>query len=126
MDDETAIRGVRERYNDAIAARDPATIAACVTPDCTLVTSAGATVTGRDALFAHWTGKFKQDADVVYVRKPATITVRGDHADERGTWSGHWTHAGERVDGQGNYVAEWRRDNYREWRVASESFRPRG
>ncbi len=126
MDDENAIRETRARYNDAIAARDPATISGCVTHDCALISSTGVAVQGRDALLVHWTNKFKQDGDVLYVRKPATIVVRGLIANERGTWSGHWTHAGARVDGEGDYSAEWRREDDGEWRVASESFTPRG
>lgn len=126
MNDETVIRTARGRYNDAIAARDPAAIVDGMTRDCTLVASTGIKVTGREALRDHWMLKFKQDPDVVYVRTPATIDVRCDSADERGTWSGYWTHAGARVDGWGDYVAEWRRDDDGEWRVVSESFTPRG
>jgi uncharacterized protein (TIGR02246 family) len=125
MDDEDHIRAVRARYNAAIAARDPAAIADCVAHDCALIASTGVAVTGRDALLAHWKLKFKQDGDVVYVREPATITLDGDAADERGLWSGHWTNAGARVEGFGDYVAGWRRDTDGEWRVASEWFTPR-
>lgn len=124
MDDETTIRIARERYNDAIAARDPQTIVQVLTHNYTLVASTGIAVTGRDAAREHWTRKFKQDDSVVYVRKPATITVHEDFANEHGTWSGHWTHAGARVDGRGDYVAEWRRDGG-EWRIAAELFTPR-
>ena len=125
MDDESAIRAARARYNDAIAARDPAAIVSRLTHDYALVASTGVAVTGRDALFVHWTDKFEQDADVVYVREPATITVRDDCAEERGNWSGHWTRAGARVDGHGDYFAEWRRGEDGLWRVATESFTPR-
>jgi uncharacterized protein (TIGR02246 family) len=126
MDDETAIRAARAHYNEAIAARDPIAIVSHMTRECALVASTGVAVSGRDALLDHWTRKFKQDADVVYVREPATVDVRGDRAEERGTWSGHWTRAGKRVDGSGVYVAEWRRGDDGRWRVATESFTPRG
>ncbi|MEX0900815.1 MAG: nuclear transport factor 2 family protein [Gammaproteobacteria bacterium] len=124
MDDEADIRAARAHYNAAILARDPIAIAACLTHDCALLASTGTTVTGHDALLNHWTLKFKQDAEVVYVRKPATIELRGGEAEEHGTWSGHWTHTGARVEGSGNYSAKWRREDDGGWRVASESFTP--
>lgn len=123
MDGEAAVRAARERYNTAIIMRDPATITACLTHDCELVASTGAVVIGRDALLAHWTHKFQHDAEVAYVRETATVTIVGDVADERGTWSGHWTHAGGRVEGRGDYAAAWRRGDDGEWRVASETFK---
>lgn len=125
MDDETAVRAARTRYNDAIAARDPVAITNGLTRDYALVASTGVAVTGRDALLNHWSVKFKQDANVLYVREPAAIAIDGDRAHERGSWSGHWTRAGARIEGRGDYVAEWRREKDGKWRVASESFTPR-
>ena len=64
----------------------------------------------------------ERDADVVYFRRPATIAMNGDRADERGTWAGHYTAHGARVDVAGSYTAQWVPIDGR-WRLAAELFR---
>ena len=122
MDPTEEIRAARAAYNAAIAARDVDAIVACFADDYALTTSAGETLRGRASLLEHWRRKFERDADVVYFRRPATIAMNGDRVDERGTWAGHYTAHGARVDVAGSYTAQWVPIDGR-WRLAAELFR---
>ena len=125
MDAEAEIRAARAAYNAAITARDPDAIVACLADDYGLTTSAGETLRGRETLLEHWRRKFERDADVVYFRRPARIDVDGGEADERGTWAGHYTAHGARVDVAGSYTARWSRVDGR-WLLAAETFKREG
>ena len=123
MNADAEIRAARAAYNAAIVARDPGAIVACLAAEYELTTSAGETLRGRAALLEHWRRKFERDADVVYFRRPARIDVDddGDSAEERGTWAGHYTAHGARVDVAGSYTAEWRLIE-RRWVLTGEKF----
>ena len=122
---EIAIRAARAAYNAAIS---PILVgefvAACLADDYRLQASNGTTVQGRDALLAHWREKFAHDPDVCFVRRPAAIAVDGGSARERGSWTGHLTDRGVRVERAGSYEAEWRLEDDR-WLLVAETFSAR-
>ena len=124
-DDAGLIREVRARSNDAIAAHDAEALARSWMTNVTVVTSTGATTSGREANRAAFAAQFTSRPDVVYVRTPTEITVMPswDVASERGTWTGQWT----QVDGVtrigGNYQAQWRKVDGA-WLLQAELFVP--
>ena len=124
-DDAGLIREVRARSNDAIAAHDAEALARSWMTNVTVVTSTGATTSGREANRAAFAAQFTSRPDVVYVRTPTEITVMPswDVASERGTWTGQWTQADGVTRIGGNYQAQWRKVDGA-WLLQAELFVP--
>ena len=125
QDDVRRIREARERSNAAIAAHDADALARAWMENVTVVTSTGATQTGREANRASFVAQFASRPDLVYVRTPSTIEVlpSWDVAAERGTWTGQWTQADGVTKIGGTYMAQWRKVNGA-WLLQGELFVP--
>ena len=123
--DVRLIREARERSNAAIAAHDADALAQGWMVDVTVVTSTGATQSGREANRNGFAAQFTSRPDVVYVRTPTDITVMPswDVASERGTWTGQWTQADGVTRIGGTYQAQWRKVNGA-WLLQAELFVP--
>ena len=119
------IRETREKSNAAIAAHDADALAKTWMADVTVVTSTGATQTGREANRAAFAAQFASRPDVVYVRTPSEIEVMPswDVASERGTWTGQWTQSDGVTKIGGTYQAQWRKVNGA-WLLQGELFVP--
>jgi uncharacterized protein (TIGR02246 family) len=125
QEDAQQIREVRAKSNAAIAAHDADALAKTWMADVTVVTSTGATQTGREANRAAFAAQFASRPDVVYVRTPSEIEVMPswDVASERGTWTGQWTQSDGVTKIGGTYQAQWRRVNGT-WLLQGELFVP--
>jgi uncharacterized protein (TIGR02246 family) len=123
--DVRLIREARQRSNAAIAAHDAEALARIWMADVTVVTSTGATQSGREANRASFMAQFTSRPDVVYVRNPTEIQVMPswDVAAERGTWTGQWTQADGVTKIGGTYQAQWRKVNGA-WLLQAELFVP--
>jgi uncharacterized protein (TIGR02246 family) len=121
--DAVAIRGLRERSNDAIVRHDTAGIAAVFAPDVVVVTSTSAHVAGRDANARLFAEGFRTHPDVVYRRTPIEVTVHAPWhmASEEGRWTGSWTDPDGKITLSGRYFGKWRVVDGR-WRVESETY----
>jgi ketosteroid isomerase-like protein len=125
QDDVRLIKEARARSNAAIAVHDADALARVWMTDVTVVTSTGATTSGREANRASFAAQFTSRPDVVYVRTPAEIEVMPswDVASERGTWTGQWTQADGVTKIGGKYQAQWRKVDGA-WLLQAELFVP--
>ena len=123
--DARLIREAREKSNAAIAAHDAAGLAKTWMENFTVVTSTGATTSGREANRAAFAAQFASRPDVVYVRTPSEIELMPawEVASERGTWTGQWTQPDGVTRIGGTYQAQWRKVNG-EWLLQGELFVP--
>jgi len=116
--DADVIRSSRIASNQALAHHDINGMAKYWLPDFVQTIGRGTSLTGRDTIIAVWKQLFKTNPAVLYIRKPATITV-GDNsimAWETGTWD-----AKNSYSKGGNYSAMWRKING-EWKLQAELF----
>lgn len=126
--DETVLRESRAVSNAALAVRDAGAVAALFASDGRVMTAAGRTLEGAEAIQKALAEQFAQRTDVVYVRTPHTFAVSSADAaaSEQGTWSGRWTNAAGPVDLRGQYMAVWRRsigaNGIPSWATQSELF----
>lgn len=125
QDDATLIREARIRSNAAIAAHDTDALARIWMSDVTVVTSTGATQSGREANRDSFAAQFTARPDVVYIRTPDVIDVMPgwEVASERGTWTGQWTQPDGVTRIGGTYLAQWRKVNGA-WLLHAELFVP--
>lgn len=123
--DVELIREARSRSNAAIAAHDADALALIWMSDVTVVTSTGASQSGRPANRDSFAAHFTARPDVVYIRTPDAIEVMPawDVASERGTWTGQWTQADGITRIGGTYLAQWRKVNGA-WLLQAELFVP--
>ena len=119
-----AVEAARARFNDALADRDFAAIAAALSEEVSLVPGdEAAPILGRDAQLAAWKGLFDQAPDCSYLRTPARIDIEedGQLAAETGRWRGGWSAEGVAVRYSGRYFAKWRNEDG-VWRIEAEIF----
>ncbi len=120
-----AIREARAAQNRAIAAGDPAGVAAFWTEDVEIRRGLGVLVVGRDAyrqLFeADLAGK--RDSVVVYQREPSTVEVSTQWplAYEAGAWVGHLGRPDGPIVIGGRYSAQWVKRGGR-WLIRGEVY----
>lgn len=117
-----AIRELRSRFNDAIAAHDAERIGECWAPDLHVGTSAGAPLVGREQVRRAFEQFFADPDFLRFVRTPDRILIGEDGrtAAEQGAWTGHWRSS--RVQ-SGLYLAAWHKAG-RYWKLASELYVP--
>jgi uncharacterized protein (TIGR02246 family) len=122
---EEEIRAKRERFNQAIAARDTAALAVIWTPDVRVIGSTGARIDGRDAYRLRFAVYFADRAEYSYRREPERITVYEpwDVAAEHGRWRARWRAADGPIDVGGEYIIHWTRTDGG-WFVHAEMFAP--
>ena len=123
---QAAVRAARARSNQAIAARDTATLVALVSPSYHSVSSRNAHTNGRDGTLATWRQQFASHADVSYVRTPTAVCIFApwQMAEEVGMWTGRWREADGPLEISGSYIAKWRRIDG-QWLLEAEVFTPR-
>jgi len=123
--DAAAIRAARAASNQAIAAHDIAGIARHWLPDVHIVSSTGATGTGREDNGQRMAAQFARRPDTIYVRTPTAVDVFAawNVASERGEWTGRWTEPDGVVQVGGTYLAQWRKVDGA-WRIQAELFVP--
>jgi ketosteroid isomerase-like protein len=130
--DERNIRTQRRLFNEAIAAHDPRRISACWLPDIQVMTSAGISLIGRDAVQRAFEGFFADPAFVTFVRTPTRIQIGADGGDgataaEHGEWEGHWRGNGQlAIVRRGVYLGSWRKEGGQggRWLLQCELFVP--
>ena len=125
IDHAAHIRARRAASNQAIAVRDPDSVAQFMMPDITVSVANGPLLSGRDANREAFAEQFADRKFRGYVRDTGEVVLHDPpvRATERGRWTGRWGHGtGEQVM-RGTYVAQWR---YTElgWLIASEVFTP--
>ena len=125
QDDVKQIRDVRARSNAAIAAHDLEALTKSWMESFSVVTSTGASQSGREANRAAFAAQFASRPDLVYVRTPSEIELMPswDVASERGTWTGQWTQPDGVTRIGGTYQAQWRKVDGR-WLIQAELFVP--
>ena len=121
--DEAAIRAVRLRHNQAIAAHDLQGIAAPWSPDRVGVSSRNGRTVGLEAERASWAELLATRPGVVFVRTPTAIEAnpRWGQAAEVGSWTGRWKAADGEVHVGGSYFAKWRKEQG-QWRILAETY----
>ncbi|HYI11884.1 MAG TPA: DUF4440 domain-containing protein [Thermoanaerobaculia bacterium] len=126
--DETTIRNTRAASNAALAVQDAAGAASVLAQDAKVLTSRGVRLEGREAREKALAAQFAEQKDLVYVRTPSAIEVKGDAATERGKWRGTWTGKKGPEERRGTYTATWRRtvssNGTPSWVIAAEEFVP--
>lgn len=118
-----AVRLARARFNDAIVARDTATIRALLLPSYHVVTGRSVQRHGADAAVEQWAGIFR-DSTVRYVRATREVVTNEAWglAQEIGEWTGHLTAADGVSESSGVYAAKWQRAPDGRWRLQAETF----
>jgi ketosteroid isomerase-like protein len=121
---DAAIRGERARFNDAIARRDTAAIAATFLPTYHVVSGSNAQQHGVEAARRRWAEIFRTDPAATYMRTPREIRVNvaWGLAEELGDWDGRVTSGGAVSRVGGTYAAKWVRSAAGAWRLQSEVF----
>jgi 7,8-dihydropterin-6-yl-methyl-4-(beta-D-ribofuranosyl)aminobenzene 5'-phosphate synthase len=123
-DSDADIRAARRSFNEAIARKDAAAIAAVLAPTYHLVTGRSDQSHGAQAEREKWATRFVADPTVVYVRTPRAVRVNEDWGlgEETGDWQGSYTTAGQRASANGVYAAKWQRSVDGRWLLQSEVF----
>lgn len=122
-EDELAIRGLIERYADAVNRRDAADWADLWTGDGVWEVF-GSEIAGRDAVVGAWSGAMKSFSFVFHVVHSAVIDVEGESA------RGRWTVSEQLIDSAGTpgvllalYHDEYRRESGA-WKIARRRLQP--
>ncbi|WP_412545698.1 nuclear transport factor 2 family protein [Maricaulis sp. MIT060901] len=114
----------RERFNDALEARNMAAIEHVLSEDAVLVPGDDAQlINGRAAQLEAWQSIYENMDSVRYVRSPGRIEVSEDGhlAAETGRWTGGWTSQGMQISYMGRYFAKWRLEEL-VWKIEAETF----
>jgi ketosteroid isomerase-like protein len=119
-----AIRAARERFNEAIAKHDAASIGKFLAPGYHIVTGRSDQYHGAEEESLRWAQVFESDPSVVYVRTPREVHVNEAWglAEELGNWNGSYTLNNESVRASGVYSAKWQRAENGEWLIQAEVF----
>lgn len=115
-----AIRAIRSRYNEAIAARDMAAIRPLLEPEYVVLPGSSGIPLDAERLGARL---FADPTLITYVRNPSSITVSasGKRAAETGSWTGTWRKSDGVMRLTGIYQAMWV-PRSGSWRLMNESF----
>lgn len=116
--DVNIIRSSRMSSNAAIARHDIDGMAKYWLSDFVQTIGRGTSLTGRDSIISAWEKLFSTNSTVLYIRKPADITIgtNGIMAWETGTWT-----AKNSYSNGGNYSAMWRKIDGT-WKLQAELF----
>ena len=118
------IREARERFNQAVANKDPETIRTLLAPSYHIVTGRSDQFHGQDEEAKRWAGVFKSDPTAIYVRTTREITVNEAWgiAEELGNWQGSYTLKNILVKASGVYSAKWQKTKSGNWVLQAEVF----
>lgn len=123
--DEHVIRITRDASNKAIAEHDTVALARTLAEDYHVITSRNGEAAGRAAMLERFKDDFSTRPDIIYIRTADQVDVFAEWkmAAESGTWVGHWTENGERVELTGRYFAKWHKIKG-QWMIRAEIFVP--
>lgn len=118
------IREARERFNIAIASKDPETIRSLLAPSYHIVTGRSDQFHGQEEEAKRWQQVFESDPTAIYVRTTREITVNESWglAEELGNWKGSYTLNKNIVSASGVYSAKWQRRQNGDWVLQAEIF----
>lgn len=118
------IRMARDKFNVAIANKDPESIRALLAPGYHIVTGRSAQNHGAEEEARRWADLFHEDPTAVYRRTPRQITVNDDWgiAEELGNWEGSYTAEKILIHASGSYAAKWQRTKNNNWVLQVEVF----
>lgn len=123
--DETSIRDVRMKSNQAIADHDTLAVATAWTEDFLVISSTNSLAVGREENRKLFVSIFSARPDVIYIRTPEKIDAMEEWgmAAEEGTWEGRWTEGADKIEIDGTYYAKWHKIDG-EWLIRAEVFTP--
>ncbi|MGE0590130.1 MAG: DUF4440 domain-containing protein [Cyclobacteriaceae bacterium] len=123
--DETSIRDVRMRSNQAIADHDTLAVATAWTEDFLVISSTNSLAVGKEENRKLFVSIFSARPDVIYIRKTQKIDVMEEWgmASEEGTWEGRWTDGADKIEIEGTYYAKWHKIEG-QWLIRTEVFSP--
>jgi ketosteroid isomerase-like protein len=114
----------RQQWNQLVAYRKPADLAALVTDDVQLITPSGV-VSGKKNLARSYAGLLQKRPDLVQIFTPERVerNPKWKFAAERGHWSESWQEQGEDTELRGSYYALWKLKDG-QWRLYSQTVMP--
>ena len=120
--DEAAIRELRARFNDAIAAHDARRVGECWSRDIHVSTSDGVPLLGPEQVQRAFEAFFADANFITFVRDAERVQISADGrtAAELGRWTGHWRATPTM---HGTYLAAWHKTG-RLWKLTSELYVP--
>jgi ketosteroid isomerase-like protein len=121
---ESAIRDVREKFNQAIKSKNVDAVKPLFAPNYHIVTGRSAQYHGAENEYQNWKTLFADDPSFICDRKPREIRTNPDWglAEELGTWRCNYTVDGEKINSSGVYAAKWQRAENGTWLLQSEVF----
>ena len=119
-DEATAIRATGRRFEQAIAARDPATIVTFYAPDARVNPPNTPTVTGAAAIQGLWQDVLRiPDFQLAFTAERLDIAASGDMALDAGAYRFRGTGPNGAMTEEGTYAVTWRK-TAEGWKIASE------
>jgi ketosteroid isomerase-like protein len=114
----------RQQWNQLVAYRKPADLAALVTDDVQLITPSGV-ISGKKNLARSYAGLLQKRPDLVQIFTPERVerNPAWKFAAEHGHWSESWQEQGEDTEVRGSYYALWKLKDGR-WRLYSQVVTP--
>lgn len=121
---ESAIRDVREKFNQAIKSKNVDAIKPLFAPNYHIVTGRSAQYHGAENEYQNWKALFADDPSFICDRKPREIRTNPDWglAEELGNWRCNYTVDGKKINASGVYAAKWQRAENGAWLLQSEVF----
>ena len=121
---ESAIRDVREKFNQAIKSKNVDAIKPLFAPDYHIVTGRSAQYHGAENEYQNWQSLFADDPSFVCNREPREIRANNDWglAEELGNWTCNYIVDGEKINSSGVYSAKWQRAENGAWLLQAEVF----
>ena len=114
----------RQQWNQLVAYRKPADLAAITTDDVQLITPSRV-VSGRKNLVRSYESLLQKRPDLVQIFTPDRVerNAKWKFAAERGRWLESWQEQGEDTEVRGSYYALWKLKDGR-WRLRSQIVTP--
>lgn len=114
----------RQQWNQLVAYRKPADLAAITTDDVQLITPSRV-VSGRKNLVRSYESLLQKRPDLVQIFTPDRVERNANwkFAAERGRWLESWQEQGEDTEVRGSYYALWKLKDGR-WRLHSQIVTP--
>lgn len=124
-EDETLIRSVRQKSNDAIARQDTVALAETWTTDYHIISSRNFEISGMENNRHNFAREFATKKELLYVRTTGNLELFTDWnmASESGTWTGQWREPDGLVKFSGTYLAKWHKVGG-QWKIRAEIFVP--
>ena len=118
--EERAIRGLEQRWRQALTARDSAAIGRFYTADGYYLPQESNGYEGPEPVSARWLGELRGGLKLERAPKRIEIADAGDMAYEVGTYKVSWEEPKNRArgDASGNYVTVWKKVGG-EWKTAA-------